>query len=435
MLEIISLFIICNLSFLVSYYIFSVITGHEIIINKKLIVYGIIFTMTYIIATLTEAVKLKTILINVISNLMYMDIHHEKLNKTILAALINYILMMLSETVFTLVFIYGIGGIFTIDFVTKDFIGIIISNVIILLLVLIMIKLKFIRNIFRRIVKWYDGSKLINIILLIIVAFSLIAFFTYQNFIGIHSIVYFIEVNIALLAIFIFVIGYFNQLARNKHILLDYDQLMEYVKTYEKVLDEKSKQQHEYKNQLILVGSMVKSNDKKVIDYINKLVKIEDEQENYQYLTKLKNLPTGGLKGFIMYKIDVMLQKGIIPFIDISATLTEDTWKICENHLQDISRALGVYLDNAIEAACESENKYILLDAEYCDDTIIFTISNTYKGRIDFTKIDKNDYTTKGKGRGHGLALIKDIIDKNNKLEQYRELSGIYYVQKLIIKK
>lgn len=434
MLEVISLFIAAEITFFVISYFFSLVLVRNFKMDCKSIICSLFFSIIYVATSLYCDVKTKSIAINVLEILFFKWIYGDKTFKIVLATLLNYIVMMISETVFTLIFVYFIG--IPVEFFSDNTLGIVIVNLSILLMTILFINIGIVRNLFYRILKWYNAKYFIHFIIIIIIAFGLIAFFTYQNFTGIHSILYFIEVNIALISIFIFVIGYFNQTAKNKLILSDYDQLIEYVKTYEKVVDEKNKNQHEFKNQLILLRSMIKDNDKKTIEYINKLLKIEDNYENYQYLYKLKNLPTGGLKGFIMYKIDVMTEKGIIPFVDISDTLNnEEVWKVCEDNLQDISRAMGVYIDNAIEAASKSKEKYLLIDAEYCDESIVFTISNTYTGKIDFDLIDKEGYTTNGKGRGYGLSLIKDVIDKNSKLSQSREINGIYYVQKLIIKK
>ena len=69
------------------------------------------------------------------------------------------------------------------------------------------------------------------------------------------------------------------------------------------------------------------------------------------------------------------------------------------------------------------------------DKNIVFKISNTFSNEINMDKIDEEGYTTKGKGKGYGLALVKDLIANNDCLNQSRAISGIYYIQKLYIKK
>ncbi len=209
---------------------------------------------------------------------------------------------------------------------------------------------------------------------------------------------------------------------------------MDYVKTYEVLLDEKSKKQHEYRNQLAVIRIMAKN--KRTREYIDELLDEENTENNLETINKLKYIPTGGLKGLIYYKIETMKKKNINIFVDVSSELdNHKLWKECDKNLQDISKVLGVYLDNAIEAAELSKEKYITFEAYLDEKSIVFKISNTYENKIDVGKIDKEGYSTKGKGKGYGLALVKDIISKNNSLTQKREMNGIYYVQSLYIKK
>ena len=49
--------------------------------------------------------------------------------------------------------------------------------------------------------------------------------------------------------------------------------------------------------------------------------------------------------------------------------------------------------------------------------------------------MDKAKYSTKGTGRGYGLSVVKDIIDKSSHIEQSREIRGMYFIQNLTIKK
>ena len=79
------------------------------------------------------------------------------------------------------------------------------------------------------------------------------------------------------------------------------------------------------------------------------------------------------------------------------------------------------------------ENKKILIITKKSDDKIIFSIYNTYTGKIDLNKIGTG-YTTKGKGRGYGLRLVEDIISTNHSFDINRYLEDNYYVTDLTVK-
>ena len=242
----------------------------------------------------------------------------------------------------------------------------------------------------------------------------------------------FVIANLFFIAVFVFIIGFFKEKTSKNKIIYEYDQLLDYIQTYEKLLDEKSKNQHEYKNQLAVIRLMVKN--KKTIEYIDSLLDNETE-EDLEIENKLMYIPKGGLKGLIHYKIDAMKKKKLNIFIDVSSELKDSKyWLNCDKNLQSVSKILGVYLDNAIEASENSKEKYIIFEVYVEDKNTVFKISNTYSNEIIIDKIDKEGYSTKGEGKGYGLALAKDLIEKTDCLSQSREISGIYYIQKLYVK-
>ena len=49
-------------------------------------------------------------------------------------------------------------------------------------------------------------------------------------------------------------------------------------------------------------------------------------------------------------------------------------------------------------------------------------------------KLEHKGYSTKNKGHGYGLTLAKEIIDKNNKLQNEKELTKEIFSQILKIK-
>ena len=180
---------------------------------------------------------------------------------------------------------------------------------------------------------------------------------------------------------------------------------------------------------------MLGTRNKKVREYIDQLLSIENEQSKGNWLTKIKNIPNGGLKGLIHYKIVEIQKKKIKLYIDINENVNnKKTNKYLRDNLNDISKIIGVYLDNAREAALKSKEKYIIIEAECNKDNLDFSISNTYKEGINPNKIDNAGYSKKGKGRGYGLSLVRDIISKRDDVEQYREFNGIYFVQHICLK-
>ena len=61
-------------------------------------------------------------------------------------------------------------------------------------------------------------------------------------------------------------------------------------------------------------------------------------------------------------------------------------------------------------------------------------ISNTYNNEIDEEKIGKENFTTKGKNRGHGLLLVNQLVKKNNIFDTKREIKNNIYSQTIIVK-
>lgn len=359
-------------------------------------------------------------------------------NKSLLNTLIGVfsiiIIVGLSEMLYGLIFSLFVNG--NVVVAMQNPIVYLISNILILLLGICFSKIKIVKKIFHNIIVWQNKNESKIMVVLVILALSILMFILYNNFASIlpTSMLWF--VNLFCIGVMVFVIGFFREKSTNNRITSEYDQLLDYVKKYEKVIDQKSKNQHEYKNQLILIKGMINKTNKKAIEYIDELFENEKDDENLELLKKLQYLPEGGLKGLIYYKVEEMINKKIDVYVDISSELSKTMAKKQLNkNLHDVSKVLGVYIDNAIEATVSSEKKYIIIESYLEKDSVVFSISNTYSGNVNLNKVDKEGYTTKGEGKGYGLSLVKDIINKNNCLEQKRSLNGMYYVQKLYIKK
>ena len=360
--------------------------------------------------------------------------YKESIIKNLSGILITFLLAAVSELIYAFITINMLG--FTQEYLNETSKGFVLTNVCILLLIFIISNIKKVKSLLYVIINGFEERKIIISSILIVLCLSVVAFSIYENLSNAYSITYFIVINIFFISVYVFMIGFFVQKSNNNRLTSKYDQLIDYSKTYEQELVKRSKKQHEFKNQLVIIKSMVEDKDKEVIDYINGILNDNDKNKDTKWLTILTNIPLGGLKGLIYYKINEMTNKDIKVNLDVAESLNKKSlWKTYSDNSHDISKIIGVYIDNAIEAASESEEKVIEVQFYLENENIILCLGNTFTGEVDLTKIDNEGYSTKGNNRGYGLPLAKDLLTKHSDiLLAERTIIDNYYVQKLIIK-
>ncbi len=106
--------------------------------------------------------------------------------------------------------------------------------------------------------------------------------------------------------------------------------------------------------------------------------------------------------------------------------------------IYEFSRILGILLDNAIEAACECEDKIIKISIlnEPNRNRQVLTIENTYKDKsIDLEKIYEKGFSTKKNNTGLGLWEVNKIIRKNSNLAHYSSKNSEFFKQQIEIYK
>ncbi len=431
MLEVVSWFITGFITYVVSCKIFCNLNDIKFKFSKKFLITIILFCCfdCYVHDLYLDGIRVLFINLGLI--LILKKLYNISFAKTVLSEILILLMSLISEVIsYLIISIFP----FDSDFLKYNFIGIMAINIITIFLTLFFSRI--LNKKLKNIIKWYKENKYVNMLLLpiIIILVEFILWYPIYNgkVVGYHANIYVAMI----LFVTIFVYGYFKQRSKNNEIIYKYENLLDYSKTYEKVITEKSKNQHEYKNQLLLIRGMIESKDKKIIQYIDKLLNQNDSDTKHEWLSNLTKIPSGGLRGLICYNLDNAVERGLISYVSVSDDISNDEiWQICDDNLQAISIIIGVYLTNAVEAALESDKKYVTIDVDYINYNIVFTISNTYKKLPNLSKINKDSYTTKGKGHGYGLSLVRDIVTKNNIFEIKTELNGMYYVQKLIIKK
>lgn len=243
-------------------------------------------------------------------------------------------------------------------------------------------------------------------------------------------IIDFLAILLPLLILFILLILYI--LERNKYQVLNsqYEVLFSHATSLESWMEKERLSYHEYKNQLAYIRSIVEEKD--AIKYIDSI--LQESFENSSVVdTQIANIPKGGMKGVIFYKLIQAQRKNIQTYISISPKMKNlDVGKNIEKS-KTVCRILGIILDNAIDAASVSVEKKISLEMYCLNHKVIFVLMNTFNGEFDLIKNQKSGYTTKGKGHGNGLNYIRNIVAKDSQYEVHTSLIDKYFTQKVII--
>ena len=432
---IVSWFICGVLYFLFYCYTFSeLVCNEKFKVNYKIIFFSLLIGVIYSIISKFDLIYLRPYIIHIYFFFVFRFIFKKSFAKVLISIFSIAIITFFAEVIYD-IFMVGVLKINLVTF-TNTLIGYVISNVSILIIGYLISKINFLKKFFSSIIVWSNENEFKILVAFVIMSIIIVTFLLYNNFVSVLPDTILWITNLFCLCVMVFVIGFFKEKAQNNHISSEYENLLDYVKVYENAVEEKSKNQHEYKNQLILLKGMLGKTNKKALNYINELLNTDSENEDIKWLNKLKYVPQGGLKGLLYYKIQEMLKEDVKIFVDVSPELEKSTnSRIINKLLGDVSKVIGVYIDNSIEAVRNLKEKYIVIEFYIENKNIVFSISNNYNGSIDIDKVDREGYTTKGTGHGYGLSLVRDIIDKNDKLSQKRELNGIYFVQKLYIKK
>ena len=242
---------------------------------------------------------------------------------------------------------------------------------------------------------------------------------------------YFVPSIVILIFLFLAFV-YIWEIIKYDNLQLQNDILNECMENVEEYQEKQDLKIHEYKNQLSkLINKTKDENIKKEIEEILNVNFIEETK----ILGSLKYLPKRDIKSLIYYKILVAKKKNIDITIDISIKISKKQFNLDKHIMIQLTQLLGIYFDNAIEAAEESKKRKIVFETYIVNKNLVFVISNTYKDKIKLSNISKKGISSKGANRGKGLYFANKTINRTNNFEANNIIIGDYYIQKLIIKK
>lgn len=195
-----------------------------------------------------------------------------------------------------------------------------------------------------------------------------------------------------------------------KQTKLEQEQFSQYINALKQVNEEMQKFGQDYSNLINSMQQYMEEEDLKGLkSYFKKHILKAEEQtlSKNVVLSHLDNLKVIELKGLLTTKVLLADQLGIKVNVEIPEMVERIFMDIV-----DLTRIIGILMDNAIEASQHVEHGEInlaFLKTEF--HSVIFVLENrTSTTSMNISKLYEENYSTKGKGRGIGLSNVKNIL-------------------------
>lgn len=219
---------------------------------------------------------------------------------------------------------------------------------------------------------------------------------------------------------------------RYKRNVKEIEAYYEYTLRIESINNEMRKFRHDYVNILTTLSDYIREDDMPGLrKYFNEnIVPMKDKLKTRSIkMNGIEKLKVREIKGLITTKI-IQAQEKRIP---ISIEVPDEIDRIDMNTVE-LSRIIGIIVDNAIEASENLEEPLINIAFIDNEESVTFIVMN--KCSNDIPKIHElfeQGFSTKGDNRGLGLSTLKELTDSNENVLLDTVIENGYFVQKVEI--
>lgn len=278
---------------------------------------------------------------------------------------------------------------------------------------------KFIKGLFKRFNKVNSSNILIFVLL---VAYFIVAIMC-LNEIENKSLI--LMSLLILSSTLLFLINFITNNYQIKMLKENRDLLIRNNEFYIALIDDYRIMKHNLINKLLGLKTVSNSKTKKLIDEI-----ILEYNSTFKTTKDIKNIPVG-INGIIyekLYNLDNVEDLNIYIENKIKSNILEE---LTPKNYNSLCEALGVTLDNALEASLNSKEKVVYLKLSETNEKIIINIQNTFSGSIDFDKLGKINYSSKGTNHGLGLASLL----RKSEIELTTSIKLNLFIVKILVNK
>lgn len=204
------------------------------------------------------------------------------------------------------------------------------------------------------------------------------------------------------------------------------NQLTNYMQNLEHINKSMRAFKHDYLNILTTMRCYIMDNNIEGLRIFFDEQILKTTEDSTLEIGKLSNMLILEIKGLLYTKIIVANAKGIKVSVKIPYPVTHVSMDII-----DLVRILGIFLDNAIEASENLEEKKMDI-VIIQKDTVSIIIANTCPDlTIPISSINEMGVSSKGENRGYGLYNVSKLLQKYPKVRLYTNYGSNYFEQTL----
>ncbi|MCJ7839338.1 GHKL domain-containing protein [Lederbergia sp. NSJ-179] len=220
-----------------------------------------------------------------------------------------------------------------------------------------------------------------------------------------------------------------NRLRRKE---MEQEQLLHYMQELERINKDMQGFRHDYQNILLTMQGYIDQNDFKGLKayFHDRIVKVENRtiQSNY-ILNQLDHIKLVELKGLLSTKVLVAEERGIDIHVEVP-----DVIQAIEMNMIDLTRMIGILMDNAIEASAKLEERELNVAFLQTDVSVLIIFENRVNHEsIQIERLFEAGFSTKGKDHGLGLAIVRKILNRYPNITMNTRIENGFFIHEIEI--
>lgn len=209
-----------------------------------------------------------------------------------------------------------------------------------------------------------------------------------------------------------------------------FENQLAYLKTIEKNAEEVRKFKHDYQNILLSMDTYFQENKfEELKNYYYTQIKNSSESLNstntqLSKLTKIQNL---ALRSIFYVKLSIIESEKVNLILEV-----DKNFYVEEKDEIPLVRALGIILDNAVDALSELGHGELQIAIFENDGSNVVIVKNSCSEDLPpLYQLEEKGYSTKGTNRGIGLSNLQEIMEETDFLLE-TEIVDRYFIQKIV---